>query len=414
MRSEIIDEAQLREAEIKEQGETKLFYINPEQKEIEKPEILVGARDMGCARLLAPVIEELLHRGYPISFLADQPAEDFLKSRFEQAKELSIGSPLGAIAVRDPGLILSGISATGGPGTEFYLAKTAEGYGENNVKQIPSVWVEDLWGVATRQGQIDYPVKPDFICAFDEHSKALDIAHLKEAGISKLSSDQLIVTGSPAFDDIVKEQNHAETQKKLRKELKINKEEIFITYMCGTPPEDIENLKILINNLNQINLGGKKIALAVRIHPGIFMDGPLARYKEDYKNILDSFNNGRIIETMGKFSTDEVAISTDVVISIFSTEGIKAVYRGKPSLFMLLSGLGADKLEKLAGMKTLPVIESGASLGVFQEEDLKRRLEKLLDPEYQRIMQAAQRAHHYLDGNNARRVVEVIERILSR
>jgi hypothetical protein len=416
MRPETTPEATSRAAEVKEQGETNLYHLSPREAEgKEKPEIMVGARDMGTARILVPVIEELLNRGYPISLLTDQPAEQFLKDKFatDNMEELQINSPLGAVAEREPGLILSGISATGGSGIEFYLTTTAEEYGGKTTKRVPSIWIEDFWGVATRKGQMDYKIEPDLICAFDEYSKSLDIEHLKEAGLTKPSPDQFVATGSPVFDDIAKEQNRDEIQNKLRKELNILDGEKFIAYVGGAPPKDLENLKILIENLNELNLGDKKIALAVRIHPSVFRDTPLAQYKKDYENLLSSFNNGKVVETMGKFSTDQVATAADMVITSYSTEGVKAVYRGKPSLFMLLPGLGADGLKDSVDLKTLPVIESGASIGVFKEEDMKQGLENLLDADYQKTMQRAQQTHHNLDGNNTKRVADLVEKMLN-
>jgi hypothetical protein len=102
-----------------------------------------------------------------------------------------------------------------------------------------------------------------------------------------------------------------------------------------------------------------------------------------------------------------------LIISPYSTAGIENVYRGKPSMFMLLPGLGAASLKDSVGLETLPVIEDGASIGVFQEKDMKSELERLLDPKCQKIMKEAIHTYHHLDGDNTRRVVELIEKILN-
>lgn len=413
MEKENFGESKLRKFEIKEREETKLFFFRPEKEDLNKPEIMVGARDIGPARCLAPVIEELHRRGYPISLLADQPAEKFLIDRLSGIKELKLDSPLGAITERKPGLVLSGISATGSPGIEYYLAKTAEGYGEKKTEKVPVVWVEDFWGVATRKKQLKHDVLPTIVCAFDEFSKKLNLTHLEEAKIKGLASEQFIVTGPPAFDELAQEKNRDEIKKRVRGSLDIREDELMITYMSDIPPRDLENLKIFIDNFNRLDTGDKKIKLTARIHPHVFANEDLAQYKKEYEKLLNTFNKGEVINTMEKFSTDEVAIATDMVVSQYSTEGIKAVYRKKPTLFMLLPDLGAKNLKEVVGMETLPVIDSGASIGVFKEEDMKSGLEKMLDPASQKAMQEAQREHHNLDGQNTKRVIEVIEKLLS-
>ncbi len=403
---EHIKEARLREAEVKERGETKLFSLEPERKEIIKPEIMVGARDMGAARTMTPVITELLHRHYPISLLADQPAEGFLREKFKNMKQVKIDSSLGAIAERQPGLILSTLSITGGPGIDFYLTKTAEGYGTKEVKRIPSIWIEDFWGVATRKEILSYPVKPDFVCAYDEYSKKINI----DRG---MSPEQIIVTGSPALDELAREKDRDEIRERVRGDLGIKKEETFITYIGDIPPEDFKNFRAFIDNLNKVKTDkDKKIKITTRIHPHVFTDKAMSQYRNEYEKIPDRFKNGEVVETMGKFSTDETAIAADILVSGFSTEGIKAIYRGKMSLFMFLPGVGADILKKSYRMENLPVVESGASIGVFQEREMLPALEKILDPEHQKEMRKAQQRYHNLDGQNTKRVVEVIEKSL--
>lgn len=412
MRLETIQEAERRAAEIKARGATKLYYFGPQRVKTEKPEIMIGARDMGTARLAAPVIKELLRRGYPVSLLTDQPAESFLKKELPTMEELMIISPLGAIAKRNPGLILSGVSINGGAGIESYLVNTAQSYGEEKKNRVPVIWMEDYWGTATRKEQLSRGIKPDYIFGFDEYSKALGLAHFKEAGIKEFSPDRFIVTGSPAFDELFREKERDAIRKKVRDGFGLSEGEMMIVYMGAIPPEDIENLKILVDNLNKISLGDKEIALAVRLHPHIFSTLSLSKYEKEYATTASAFNNGRLIKTTEKFSTDELVIAADAVVSQLSTEGVKNVYRGKPSLFMLLPGLGRDVLKKEVGIEALPVIESGASIGVFREKDMKQGLEKLLDPKNQASFREAQFKHHNLDGQNTKKVVDLVEKIL--
>ena len=200
----------------------------------------------------------------------------------------------------------------------------------------------------------------------------------------------------------------------MREALKIAEDEIFIAWMSGLPEEDLKSLNIFINNFNKLELGGKKIVLTSRIHPSVLNEESLlSQYKKEYEELFQTFKNGKIVDTMGRFETKEVAIAADIVATEGSTEGLKAVYRGKPVLFMLLPGLAGDHLRNNVGLETLPEIKSGASIGVFKEEDTKQALKNLLDQEYQKTMLEAQQKYHKLDGQNAKRVVDAVEKLLA-
>lgn len=415
LRKEDLEQAKKRSIEIKEQGETKVFTLQPEKRINGREEILVGARMQGAINSLLPVVRELLKKGYPISFLADQPAEKTLRAEFPDLVEQKI-DPLSAVAERDPGLILSGVSIAGGPGIEFYLATESKGDKKRGVKNIPTVWVEDYWKGSIRC-QDTYNVFPDVVCTFDEASKDKDIKHLKEnadkGGQEMLENTKFIVTGSPAFDELASETKRQREEARVK--LHIADDEVLVTYMGGKPPSDLKNLEALIGGLNQIDFGDKKIKFAARIHPAILGTGPLSKYRDSYSELLSKFRSGVVIETMNVCTTTEVRQAADLVVSDFSTEGIKAVFRNKLALFMLFPDLGAKDLEKAIGERTLPIIESGASVGVTRPEELAQSLRDLiLDPKRREQILKNQRKHHKLDGKNTERVIKVIEDLLRR
>ena len=396
-------EAAERQAEIIEKGETKFYYLPAKDSQSEKPEILIGARDMGPVQSLLPVIQALAQKGYPLSFQVDQPAEKSLLEQVPDLEEIELSTPLAAIAERKPGLVLSSISGTGGPGIEFYQTVTAEGFGNSEEEHIPTVWVEDFWGVATQVSTLANHVQPDVICAFDEFSRDMDMLRLQDAESNTRSGSvhepRIVVTGSPAFDALAHEPNREADTKRVRSELGITEHEMLIASLGGRPPKDLENLKLFVESMKQIDLGEKKVKITARIHPSVFGSGELSKYRGEYEKLLVDLGEIGYVDTMGKFTTDEIALAADMIVSSYGTEGVKAVYRGKISLFMLLPGLGADGLKEAVGMDTLPVIESGASIGVFRPEDMKE-------------IHEAQARHHHLDGKNTERIVEAIESLL--
>lgn len=418
MRKETENMAVERMEKVKAEGETKLFVVRPELKEgeTEKEEIMIGARDMGPAKVLLPVIKELIYRGHPVSVLTDRPSETFLSNSLgDRMEETETGNfILESLPSRDPALIISGLSGSANSGIEYYLEATGQLLDkEKGQEKVPSILIEDYWGIATRKPQMDRKAWPDYICAFDEMSKKINEDNLRSAGVTTVKSENIFVTGSPAFDEIAFETDREETRKKVREKLKISEEDTLVSYIGGGPPGDLENLKILINNFNRAEIDGNKVKFTTRIHPAIFGSGPLAAYKEDYKKLVSSLENGQAIDTMGVFSTDEVCKAADIIVSAYSTEGIKAVYRGKISLFMLLPGLGKEELKRDAGLDNLPVVESGASIGVFDEQEMKQTIERAFDKDYQEEIRAVQKKHYNLDGQNTKRVVDLAERILA-
>lgn len=414
---EVEASAAARAAEIKERGQTRLFVLPFEKREGEKlagkAEILVGARMQGAINALLPVIKKLQSKGHPISFLVDQPAEAIVRAQFPTAQEQDV-DPLAALDSRNPGLILVGNSINGGLGIEFYLTATAEADAKSGDSRIPVVCVEDYPGASIR-GQTNYNFFPDVVCAFDEGSEEYDKQRLKDdpngKGMLALERTKFVVTGSPAFDSMTTENSQA-VQYQVRAELGLRQGDLVLTYIGGVPPDDLKNLRILVENLNKIDFGEYRPKFIARIHPAI-IHGRLDSYKQAYAELLGSLKSCEVVNTMGLYTTDQIAQTTDVIISDYSTEGIKAAYRGKLPLFMLFPDLGGKGLKAETGMDTLPVIEKKAGIGVFSEADMEQGLRRLLlDKESQARLRDAQRQYYHLDGHNADRVVEVIEQLL--
>jgi len=405
-----------REREVIEQGETKLFSLSSENSEPNKEKILICGRDMGIARTLSPVVKILEQKGYNLSILTDKPAENHFVKEFNVEEE-EIDSLLNTVEKVKPNLVLSGVSASGGPGLEYYGIKTAEG--QHDKEHIPSVVVEDFWGSSTRSKQLEYNVFPDIVCTFDEYSKLINKDNLYSAGIKNVDESRFIITGSPTFDEIKEEKNREEINEKVRSAFKLKSSDNIISFMGQLPPDDLENLKLFINSLLKISdkAGSDSgLVLAPRIHPHIFTKQQYNNYKNQYKEIFNSLSgsNIKLIETADQFTTDDVAIASDTVVSSYSTEGVKAVYRGKMALFMLLPGLGQKSIKTDYGIDSLPPIDQGAAAGVFKEETLQKTLEKILfDKEYQKNIKNNQKLNFNLDGKNTDRVIKVIEKILS-
>jgi len=427
MSSNVEQAAESRAQKVIEAGPTHVFRLEHNKENPLGQTIVAGVRDRGPAGCLAPVIDELADRGYKVVLVADNPAEGFLKKRYEQDSYRQNGfrlelvrdetgkeiDPLLAIAATRPALILSGVSLTGNPATELYLTKTGEG-------QIPSIWVEDYWGVATGawandSGQMkitSFNLQPDVICAFDQKSKVIDLERLKKAG-REINEDSIIVTGSPVFDEIVRQNNEA-INKRVRETLSVDNQDLLVTYVGGAPPLDLSILKTTVESINQINNHGRHLKFIARIHPSIFGSGDLSRYKSDYEKILGLVTSAQVVSTADKdLSTEELATASNVVVSPYSTVGIRKVFEGGFALFMLFPTVRRD-LENATGLSNLPVVESGASLAARKSNDVRKMLEDLLfDGNLRAKLNEAQRNYHRLDGQNTARVVQQIEKLLS-
>lgn len=349
------------------------------------PLIAVGLRDPGQTNAVIPVIERLAGNAR-FSVLADSRGKEILLKNVNlHPKTAPLESPLirATETVAEADLVFTGLSEECGS----YMSLTANAV----FSGVPVVWIEDfpgVWSKVVYQKKAVAPwVVPTLFCVINEWSKVKELEFMPDG----FGSEKMIITGQPA-DDRFASENRTEIRRHVREVLDISGSEQLLVY-AGTvePEETIPTAAILAKALQSLKL--ENFRLVIRRHPRDMT--PV----EKYQVILQDLGNKVVYETK-QFSTDEIGIAADLLISNNSTVGIDAVYRGIPSLNITVS----DNFQK----STSPTIEDGASPRAINLEEFLPLLQKtLFDSEFQKGLR--QKMDHWkVDGHATDRVADIV------
>lgn len=368
--------------------ETKFLRIESEKPEQERQNVLIVTRDPGSANALIPVVESLREHGHSnLVVLTDGRAQDLIQKKFKTSDITPPGMALEAIdIVGSPNLIITDASSSE-QGLETFCAST--------YYDIPMVLVEDYYtsslhflrSIKERDtGQHNLRM-PDLICTMDEEAKNLIINEFPDL------KDRVIVTGQPCFDKIATEDTQR-IEKEARAKLNIPHDTRLISYMSQM--ESPEMISRLAENFSKVH--GKCIFI-FRRHPRDNVS------YEEYEEIFRK--HGIELINSGGFSTAEISAASDLVVTGWSTEGLNAIYRGKPVIHIT-----DQELQDIPSDLTLPLppVKLGASIGINHIEDLAERINRLNDPDHlikDRISEAI-RKNYPKDGKNTQRVINAI------
>ena len=356
-----------------------------------KPLILFGLRGPGGMNCLWPAVKLLKDEGYPTDLLIDSAAKRILETKNHQfTKELS-ESPLKRIMEAKPAVAVSEFSADAG--TALTVTWSEESYG------VPVVWVEDypdVLGSYTDLYESSMRINPDYLCVMSAATRDLAIKRRPT-----MDTSRIIVTGHPDYDKYANV-NREEVRKETREKLGVGEEDFLIVYSGLLPPQTPEVLEHLVENLNHSETK-KNLVLLLSKHPRDMHP------EQEYDKILANFK-GRIMK-QGEISSDDIGFACDLLIAPRpSTQVLKSAYRRVPSMFVFTE-TDATQLTN----DRLPItLRVGASEGVFNYQDLKNGLGKLINDNNYREQLIAKMAQHFnSDGHSAERVVKVIKKAAS-
>ena len=204
------------------------------------------------------------------------------------------------------------------------------------------------------------------------------------------------MTGQPAFDRFAKEDTEQIAQA-VKEKLALKPADqlvVFISQLDG------------LEKISQLAEALKKAAgdfhLAFRPHPRDNVS------YEDYKKILNAAGL-KIVDT-AEFSTDEIGAAADVVLTSYSTEGLNGIYRRKPTGYISDRNFNIPEYVNLP----LPPVQLGAGAGIDHVEALAQILPQLLDknsPLNEQLKKGMEK-HYVADGNNAKRVANIVNEYL--
>jgi len=216
--------------------------------------------------------------------------------------------------------------------------------------------------------------------------------------ISAYPEDSVVVTGQPRYD-VLYYADKIYDKGKFLKEYKINPSHKIIlwTTQCHgiSNKENIKNFKAVFETVQNL----KDVALVIKQHPG---EG--RKYTKMIKKYLSNYKINAII-TPKDSDTHEQLFVCDLMITRHSTTAMEAIALNKPVIVLNLSG-EPDPVE---------YVKEGVALGVYDEEDLKPTIEKLLKDDSELARNREKYIEKYLykiDGKATERVVNLIEEMI--
>src|SRR3990167_10598037 len=357
-----------------------------------KPLLLFGLRGPGGMNCLWPVVDLLRDEGYPTDLLIDSAAKRILETKNHQFTKEPSESPLKRIMEIKPAVAVSEFSADAG--TALTVTWSEESYG------VPVVWVEDypdVLGSYTDLYESSMRINPDYLCVISEATR--DVAIKRRPS---MDPSRIIVTGHPDYDkysDIDK----LGVRNKTREKLGVSDADFLIVYSGLLPPQTPEVLEHLVEHLNTLDIQQNLVLLLSRhprdMHP-----------EQEYDRVLANFK-GKALK-QGDTSSDDIGFACDLLIAPGpSTEALKSAYRRVPSMFVFTEADAAQLTND-----RLPItLRVGASEGVFDYQDLKNGLQKVIGDKTYRDQLIGKMEHYFnSDGHAAERVAEIIKKAATR
>ena len=130
---------------------------------------------------------------------------------------------------------------------------------------------------------------------------------------------------------------------------------------------------------------------------------------EEYRRIFADAGI-EIIDT-NSLDTNEVGAASDLVITSSSTEALNGIYRRKPTMHVI-----DRELDRFKSGEVPPPVMLGASVGIFDFADLRKKVEEILNRSSQLYSEISKNMQDYYpsDGKNAERVAKVVNRIIEK
>jgi hypothetical protein len=354
--------------------------------------ILILGRDPGSASAILPVARSLADsRTVNVSLLCDGRAYEAFRQAFPQAREPAQASYedwLKQVAGRSWDVVVA-VSSVSEHGIETYAAATLD--------EAPMVLVEDNYGMhhgllaKLRARKLRLPAA---ICVIDEVSKRRTIERFPEL------QGRLHVTGQPSFDRLVAEDRSPEVMTAIRKDLGLWQDEDLVTFMITT--DILPVARALAQALAKTSTP-RRFKVALGHHP---------RDRKPYEAYEAAFREAGVglVEMRGKDAL-KAALAADVVVTTWSTEGLVAVLRGKPTIYLQDPEFLKPKEDTVLPM---PPVSLGAARGLGNIKEVSRVLPPLLVPtsaengDLRRHMWT----HYPQDGRNTERVLRIVRHVI--
>lgn len=210
--------------------------------------------------------------------------------------------------------------------------------------------------------------------------------------------NQVVVTGQPRYD-VLYYANEIYNRDNFLKNYKIdssNKIILWTTQCHGiSNEENLKNFKAVFDTMQNI----KNVTLIIKQHPG---EGK--RYTKMLEDCLNDYTLNAVVMPKNSDTYEQLFIC-DLLITKTSTTAMEAVALNKPVIILNLSG-DSDPVD---------YVKEGVAFGVYNEEDLKPAIEKLVEDDFEQAKNRKEYIEKYLykiDGKAAERVVSFLIQII--
>ncbi len=362
-----------------------------------KPSIVAVVGDAGSAEYLLPVLPKL-REFCCVEFYVDPAGA--AKKAVESAGEPYVACPPDKakdyieFGLDKPDLVLCG---TAGKAQQAWRAATlaAQKYG------VRVAWFGDFFGSGCESALEG--LSPDYMLLFDHSSKEQFLA------MRPSYSGKALVVGNPAYDKIATFDRYAVFDK-TRASLNITDTDHFVVYSASSMKQfklEEESLTTLVPWAL-----GRKVHLAVAFHPA---DDPaeVQRLKGWLREKLgEQFVDHRGLRGL------ELLSAADLVITDYSTEGVKSAVLGIPTCFLMLDSV--QKYQESRGMHRpyFPILDyreqAAMAKVVFSQSELSRLDDTLALDRVKTSLQEARkqpRFSSFCDGKGGERFVSSIKSI---
>jgi hypothetical protein len=166
-----------------------------------------------------------------------------------------------------------------------------------------------------------YPLQIVILSSEHNSDGSMKIRYLKKRRLD-MHPNRIAVTGSPIFDEYAGA-NHEERREQARTKLEVSSNEFVVLFSGQNPPATPIALRQTVDALNAMKKT-KALVLLFSRHP--------RDTATDYSHILSTFGGRVEYQSERGLSTEEAGYAADLLVSTHSTEALKSMHRGVPTL----------------------------------------------------------------------------------
>lgn len=343
---------------------------------------------IGCTRGLLRVAQELRKSGEKVSFLtqAGSPAEQVLGEEADEPfqRVVSISDFITLVGSLQSQAVLMSWCAEVGRAAVPVLKE----------RGISTVLVEDTWWHGGVLDQLSEAERPRLVCVGTEHCRRRVLA-----AWHGYPAEQVQVTGWPAFDRYAGLDVPAIADE-VRQELGLHEDWLVIFLGIDDLPGSGQMVADFVECLNEI---GQPVYFVPGFHPAF--DRRVPEERPAVERALAQFESGVLVDR-GTVETTRLVAMADIVVAMFSTILAEAACLRKQAIAVLYPDTGQRYMQAEMGIEEFPLVSLGCAVKASNDLELAILLDQALGGGLG--FEEAQRQTFRLDGQNARRVAELI------